>query len=111
MATDESSCNESLHGTGPSDAGPPTQRSRTQEQIEQWFSEYLAKQLDTPVDRIDVTVPFDDFALDSATAIAMTGDLEDWLGQTVDPMLVYDYPTIADLAEYLSREEPSADSA
>ena len=59
----------------------------------------------------DVTIPFDNFALDSATAITMSGDLEDWLGRSVDPMLVYDYPTIADLAEHLARDNPSADSA
>ena len=84
------------------DPAPKSQPSRTPEEIEQWFVKYIAKQLETAEDRIDVTVPFDDFALDSATAITMTGDLEDWLGQRIDPTLVYDYPTIRDLAKYLS---------
>jgi acyl carrier protein len=63
----------------------------------------LAKQLEVSPDRIDVTVPFDDFALDSATLIAMTGDLEQWLGRRIDPTLVYDYPTIAQFSDYLAR--------
>jgi len=47
-------------------------------------------------------VPFDDFALDSATAIGMTGELEDWLGKPVDPTLVYDYPTIEQFSKCLA---------
>ena len=88
----------------PTGAGSDLRPRRTREEVEQWFVNYLAQQLDLPADRIDVTVPFDDFALDSATAISMTGDLEDWLGRTVDPTLVYDYPTIADLSEYLAKD-------
>jgi acyl carrier protein len=86
-------------------AKPPTRR-----EIEQWFVNYLANQLDLPADRIDVTIPFDDFALDSATAIAMSGDLEEWLGRSVDPTLVYDFPTIAELAEHLAEGNPAAGS-
>jgi acyl carrier protein len=93
---------------GASAAGVP--KSRTRDEIEQWFVAYLADQLDLPADRIDVTVPFDDFALDSATAIAMTGDLEEWLGRSIDPTLVYDYPTIAEFSDYLADHLSSADS-
>ena len=53
---------------------------------------------------IDVTVPFDDFALESTDAIGMTGDLEDWLSFRIDPTVVYDYPTIEALSQYLSDE-------
>ena len=97
-------------GPGAAGSGSNWKRPPTRDQIEQWFVNYLASQLDLPADRIDVTIPFDNFALDSATAITMSGDLEDWLGRSVDPMLVYDYPTIADLAEHLARDNPSADS-
>lgn len=111
MDTDNSQNNEQLPGIDASDAQAGARPSRSREEIEQWFINYLAEQLDLSADRIDVTIPFDDFALDSATAIAMTGDLEDWLGRGVDPTLVYDYPTISDLAEYLAQDKPSADSA
>ena len=85
----------------PADSGARV--SRTRDEVEDWFVNYLVSQLNISPDRVDVTVPFDDFALDSATAIVMTGDLEEWLGKRVDPTLVYDYPTIAKLADHLSQ--------
>ena len=77
---------------------------RTAEEIQAWIVDYLARVLEKPVDEIDVTVPFDDFALDSATAIGMTGDLEEWLGKSVDPTLVFDYPTIEKFSDCLANE-------
>ena len=71
-------------------------------QIQQWFVDYLSRELTISSDEIDVTVPFENFALDSATAIGMTGDLEQWLGKTVDPTLVYDYPTIQAMSRHLA---------
>ena len=78
--------------------------SRSAEEIQQWLVDYLAQLLDESPDSIDVTIPFQDFALDSATAIGMTGDLESWLGRKVDPTLVYDYPTIEQFSKCLERE-------
>ncbi len=77
---------------------------RSAEEIQQWLVDYLANVLEKSADDIDVTVPFDDFALDSATAIGMTGELEDWLGKHVDPTLVYDYPTIEQFSKCLADE-------
>jgi acyl carrier protein len=68
---------------------------------------YLARHLNVQPDEIDVTVPFEHFALDSAAAIEMTGDLEEWLAARVDPMMVYDYPTIKDMSHYLGRDASS----
>jgi acyl carrier protein len=77
---------------------------RTSEEIQEWLIDYLARALERAPDEIDVTVPFDDFALDSATAIGMTGELEDWLGKHVDPTLIYDYPTIEQFSQCLADE-------
>ena len=78
--------------------------SRNSEEIQLWIVDYLARVLEKPADEIDVTVPFDEFALDSATAIGMTGDLEEWLGKTVDPTLVFDYPTIEKISDCLASD-------
>ena len=86
----------------PAGASPAPQR--TAEEIQEWIVQYLAGVLERPPEEIDVTVPVDDFALDSATAIGMTGELEDWLGQSVDPTLVYDYPTIEKFSQCLAGE-------
>ena len=72
------------------------------EEIQDWMVAYLARQMQVPAETIDISAPFESLALDSATAIGMTGDLEQWLGRTIDPTIVYDYPTIEEIAEYLA---------
>ena len=78
-----------------------TAPTRSPGEIQDWIVSYLARHLNSHPDEIEVDVPFEQFALDSASAIEMTGYLEDWLGHRVDPMTVFDYPTISEMAEYL----------
>ena len=73
-------------------------------EIEDWIVAYLANLLETDPEEIEVTVPFDSYGLDSSAAIAMTGDLEDWLGVEIDPTLFYEYPTVSALVEHLAAE-------
>ena len=49
-----------------------------------------------------MTTPFDRYGLSSMTAVLMTGEMEDWLGRTLDPTLPYDYPTIETLSQFLA---------
>ena len=71
-------------------------------EIQEWLVSYLAQLLEIEPEEIDVTIPFDRYGLESAAAAGLTGDLEDWLGCELDPTLLYDYPTIAAIAEYLA---------
>ena len=71
--------------------------------IEAWLVEQLATCLNTEAEDIDPEVPFDSYGLDSAAAVGLTGDLEDWLQRRVSPTLLYDYPTVAALAEHLGK--------
>ena len=73
---------------------------RTEAEIEDWFVAALSRELKIPPENIDVTAPFETFGLDSLTAVGLTGSLEEWLGCPVDPMVVYDYPTIEAMAKY-----------
>ncbi|HEY9632004.1 MAG TPA: acyl carrier protein [Coleofasciculaceae cyanobacterium] len=73
-------------------------------EIQAWIVSYLAQLLEIDVDEVDVTIPFDHYGLDSSAAVGMTGDLEDWVGQKIDPTLLYDYPTIQALAKHLAEE-------
>ncbi|MEL6603431.1 MAG: acyl carrier protein [Cyanobacteria bacterium J06614_10] len=74
------------------------------EQVQAWIVSYLADLLEISADEIDTDVPFDTYGLDSSAAIGLTGDLEDWLGQSVDPVLLYDYPTVDALVAYLCED-------
>lgn len=75
---------------------------RSAADIQCWIAAYLAELLEVEADEVDVNLPFDRYGLDSAVAIGLTGDLEDWLGTQLDPTLLYDYPTVAALAKQLA---------
>ena len=77
---------------------------KSTDSIQEWLTVYLANLLDMQADDVDAEMPFESYGLDSAAAVAMTGDLEDWLGHELEPTLVYDYPTIEKLANHLGEE-------
>ena len=90
---------------------PETQGSQpfpSAAEIQAWITTYLADLLEIEPDEIDVTIPFDCYGLDSAVAVGMTGDLEDWLGRKLDPTLLYDYPTVESFAHHLAVEFEAA---
>lgn len=73
------------------------------EQIEAWLISYVSKTLEIEPNKIDPKAPFDEYGLDSSSAVILTGDLQEWLKQDLDPTLLFDYPTIGALAEHLSQ--------
>ncbi len=73
----------------------------TQIEIQTWIVNYVAELLEVKPDRIDVTIPFDRYRLDSSAAVGLAGDLEDWLDRELDPTLLYEYPTIEKLTQHL----------
>lgn len=80
------------------------QLTSSQAEILNWVTSYLANLLEVDPDEVDITVPFDRYGLDSLAAVGLTGDLSDWLGCEVEPTLLYDYPTVEGLVQYLSSE-------
>lgn len=76
--------------------------------IEHWLVDYVAKIARQDTAAVDVERPFSHYDLDSIATVEMTADIEDWLGVTLEPTLIWDYPTIARLASYLSGLKPVA---
>lgn len=76
----------------------------TAKDIRDWMVNYLSQLLKIPPQEIKIKVPFDRYGLDSSAVVVMSGDLEEWLQIDLDPTLVYDYPTIESLAQYLAEE-------
>lgn len=74
----------------------------SEREIQQWLIHYLANLLEMPQENVETNVSFDNYGLDSAAAVGMTGELEAWLGQDVDPTLPYIYTTIESLAQHLA---------
>jgi acyl carrier protein len=47
-------------------------------------------------------VPLADMGVDSVHAISLVGDVEMHFDIDVDPTMIFDYPTLAHIAEYIS---------
>lgn len=74
----------------------------TQIEIQNWITHHIAEQLEVEPDRIDPTIPFNRYGLDSVLAYELVGDLGTWLEKELDPTLMYNYPTIESLSQHLS---------
>lgn len=51
---------------------------------------------------IDARQPFSSYGLGSIQAVSLIGELEDRLGRTLPPTLLWDYPTIEEVVKYLT---------
>lgn len=79
--------------------------SKSVEAIQDWLVFYLAEKLEIDSQNIDIDMTFDRYGLDSAVAVNLAADLEDFLGRRLSPTLAYDYSTINALAQYLVEGE------
>jgi acyl carrier protein len=70
-------------------------------EISSWCVTQLAKTIDNPAIAITPDATFAEMGLDSASSAYFIVELEDWLGLELPPELVFDYPTITQLARYL----------
>jgi acyl carrier protein len=70
--------------------------------IEHWVIQRVAFYLDCRVRDVDPTVPLAETGIDSASAIGLCGDVEDHWQIDADPTLVFDYPTISEIAAFIA---------
>ncbi|VXD20970.1 Phosphopantetheine-binding protein [Planktothrix serta PCC 8927] len=70
--------------------------------IQEWLVSQLAQRLELEELEIDVEEDFANYGLNSIEAINLSGDLETILGRRLPPTLLWDYPNICTLAEYLA---------
>jgi acyl carrier protein len=59
-------------------------------------------------DKIDPRQSFVHYRLDSLTAVELSGEIGEWLEQSVSPILIYDFPTPVALARHLAVEHTSS---
>ena len=76
----------------------------TREILRQWLIEQLATRARIEPADIDTGKSFDDYGLDSRTAIQVSGALEKFVDRRLSPGLLYEYQTIDDLSAHLSEE-------
>lgn len=78
--------------------------SRSQDEIEAFLVERVARDLGMASHDVDVTQPFSAFGLDSARTLSLLAEAEAWLGRQLSPTIFWDYPTIETLSAHLGDE-------
>lgn len=76
--------------------------SPNRQQIEDWLITEISTRLKVPLEEIDVAAPLSQFGLGSSDGVALQADLEIWLDRELPPTMVWDYPTIREVAHYLA---------
>ncbi|WP_457969672.1 acyl carrier protein [Acinetobacter calcoaceticus] len=61
----------------------------------------VAKEMRVEPQTLDTQQKFTSYGLDSIVALSVSGDLEDLTQLELEPTLLWDYPTINALAEYI----------
>ena len=64
----------------------------SKDSITEWLVQWIAKELGLPPGEIETDKSLLNYSLSSVTAMMLVGDLEEWLGLTLPPTLVWDYP-------------------
>src|SRR5471030_1812460 len=80
----------------------PSTEPPTEEAIRTWLVTNIANVVNMDPSRIDARQTFDNYGLDSLQAVSLSGDLETWLNREISPTVVWDYPTVEQLARHLS---------
>ena len=75
--------------------------------ITAWLVDKLAGPLGISPNEVDPMRPFSTFGLGSLRAVGLAGELEVWLGRSLSPTLLYEYPTVDKLARYLASDSAS----
>jgi acyl carrier protein len=70
--------------------------------ILRWLTTRLALYLEVSTSTIDLVVPLAEMGVDSVHAISLVGDVEAHFDIDVDPTMIFDYPTLSHIADYIS---------
>lgn len=71
--------------------------------VQNWLIDYVANQLNVSPDSIDPDEDLVNLGLSSRQAITLAANLETYLDKPTDPALIWEYPTIRQLAQYLGQ--------
>jgi acyl carrier protein len=69
--------------------------------ILRWLTTRVASYLEVPVHMVDAMVPLAELGVDSVYAVSLVGDVEAHFDIEVDATMIFDYPTLAHIAEFI----------
>ncbi len=71
--------------------------------VKEWLVGYIAQLLEFERSEVRTNLSLSRYGLDSTAAVALTGDLGEWIDREVDPRILYEQKTIDALAEFVAR--------
>jgi polyketide synthase 13 len=74
----------------------------TEAQIRAAIRASLASALAVPENTLDDERDFESYGLPSLEAVELAGELEDFLGREIDAEIIFDHPSVAQLARHLA---------
>jgi len=74
--------------------------------LEAWLQAAVAARLGQAPEAVDPELPFQALGLDSQAVVELSGELEELLGRSLDPTLLFEFPTIRRLAAHLAEPPP-----
>jgi acyl carrier protein len=74
------------------------------EETQLWLTNRLSEMLQIAPESVDPEKSLAAYGLGSSQGMELTGDLEQWLGRKLPATLIWDYPTIVSIAEYVSKQ-------
>lgn len=82
---------------------PPSPAPVPSEQvITDWLVARLATELKIQPSALGTTKTFVSYGLNSVQVVSLSGELETWLDREISPMVLWDHPTIEQLARHLA---------
>jgi aryl carrier-like protein len=73
-----------------------------------WLQTEVARLLDASPDSVSMDTHLLELGLDSLGAARLCGAISEKVGFNVDPMVVYDHPTIAGIAMQVAQRDPAS---
>src|SRR6478736_1891038 len=95
-------------GDTPAATPPAATPAPTVSGLQAWLVTRVAALLQAPAATIDPRAPLQTLGLDSLAAVTLSGELEQHLGRSVAPTIVYDHPTIERLAQHFAGDQVTA---
>ncbi len=78
---------------------------KSKEEVETWLVKQIAERMHLSTAQVNTREAFVNMGLDSNEAVMLSGELSEWLGCELPPTIFWDYPSIAELSQYLGGEE------
>jgi acyl-CoA synthetase (AMP-forming)/AMP-acid ligase II/acyl carrier protein len=69
--------------------------------IESWMTQWLIARAGVAPEEVELDKPFADYGLDSMTAVELSGEIEDWSGFELTPIVAWNHPTVSRLSSYI----------